>query len=103
MEHPLSRTTHTLDMAQVGQLAERLAAAHAPAVTVADLGLEGAAVPPSAVLTKVWWRGSPEFPDIFGDFGGPGEGGSPATHVQLHTKSLVELSRRLGLRHHWGV
>jgi hypothetical protein len=98
--HHLSRTTRTLDMAQIEQIDQQLAAPGAPAVTAADLGLDEAGTPAAAILTKVWLRGSPEFPDIFADFE---DGVGPRRQVQLHTPSLVALSRLLGLHHRWGV
>ena len=108
-EHHLSRATHTLDLAQLAQIDERLAASGAPTLTAADLGVADGAVPGAAVLLRVWCRGDPEFPDIFGDFGGPstpapGSAGRAAgTPVPLHTPSLHALSRLLGLHHRWGV
>lgn len=109
-EHHLSRATHTLDLAQLAQIDERLAASGAPTLTAADLGLADDAVPGAAVLLRVWCRGDPEFPDIFGDFGGPSTSASASagpvaagTHVRLHTPSLLALSRLLGLHHRWGV
>jgi len=101
--HPLSSTTHTLDMLQIDQIDARLTAPGALAVTAADLAVADPRVPPTARLTGVHWRGAPEFPDIHGDFAAvPGSPDAPV-HVPLHTAHLQELSRRLGLHHHWGV
>jgi hypothetical protein len=102
-EHSLSRTTHTLDMAQIAEIDERLTSPRAPSVTPLDLDLDVAGLAPSAVLTNVWWEGSPEFPYIYGDFSGVTDAGATPVHVQLHTPSLIRLSQLLGLHHRWGV
>jgi hypothetical protein len=102
-EHPLAPTTHTLDMAQIAQLNERLSAPGAAPITMADLGVAAAGVPSSAVLTKVWWEGSPEFPYIYGDLSAAAGGGTAPAHVLLHTQALRALSQALGLHHRWGV
>jgi hypothetical protein len=96
-EHPLSPTTRTVELAQLEQLNEALAAPGAPRVTAADLGLaEGpAGVAPGAVLVGVSFEGPPEYPYIRGSFDG--------RRVDLHTPALRELSRRLHLHHTWGA
>jgi hypothetical protein len=101
--HPLSRSTHTLDMAQLTEIGGRLAGTAAPRLTAAELGLGDGQIRGSAVLARVWWEGSPEFPDIYGDFSGDGGGGPAAGPILLHTTSLVKISHALGLHHRWGV
>lgn len=101
-QHPLSRTTHTLDMEQIAELDDRLVAPNARTVTAEELGIADARLAPSAALTKVWWEGAPEFPYIFGDFAAS-SGSGAAVHVALHTPHLLKLSQLLGLHHRWGV
>ncbi len=105
----LPPTTHTLEMAQVAELNERLRTVGAAnAVTAAALGMGGvslhlrgaAGLADDAVLVRLSWQGSPEFPDIFGHFG-PGRGGR--LQALLHTAALVELCHLLGVRQRWGV
>lgn len=106
--HRLSPSTHTLEMAQLAELEERLGAGPPP--TAADLGLEGAPVHgrpghrlvAGAVLTQVVWAGAPAFPDVHAVFA-EGPGGPGRLVVDLHTPALRALSSRLGLRHVWGV
>ena len=104
----LPRTTHTLEMAQVAELDARLADRGGPtAITAEDIGMAGARLHPTgaaalagdAVLVRVSWQGSPEFPDIYGHFG-PGRGPSEAL---LHTAALNRLAHSLGVRQCWGV
>lgn len=105
--HRLDPTTHTVEMTQLADLNERLAAqANGAVVTAADLGLEGARprapAPPlagSAALLRVCWDGAPEFPYIHGDFGSA----RLPVLVDLHTAALRELSHLLHARHVWGV
>ena len=93
LEHPVSPTTHTVELAQLEQLDEAIRAPGAPRITPADLGLTGG--PSGAVLTDVSYDGPPEYPYIHGSFDG--------RLVDLHTSALRELSRRLHLHHVWGV
>jgi hypothetical protein len=102
-------TTHTLEMAQVLELNERLRdRSGSTAITAGALGLGGVALHPAgaagladdAVLVRVSWQGSPEFPDVYAHFG-PGRGGR--LQVLLHTAALQELCHLLGLRQRWGV
>jgi len=94
-------------MAQIAELNARLGQVGGP--TAAQLGLDGVRprqrargpLPGTAVLTRVWWAGAPAFPDVRGVFDGSGAGGDLV--VDLHTPGLRTLSRRLGLRHAWGV
>lgn len=106
--HPLSASTHTVEMSQIADLNLRLAQVAGP--TAAQLGLDGVPVhletedtlPGHAVLVEVRWTGAPEFPDIHGVFAD--QPGAPAhLVVDLHTGALRALSRHLGLRHGWGV
>jgi hypothetical protein len=105
----LPSTTHTLEMAQVAELNARLRAEPAPAgITAASLGMGGAPLHPAAagrladdaVLVRLSWQGSPEFPDIYGHFG-PGRGGS--LQALLHTAALDRLGHRLRVRQRWGI
>jgi hypothetical protein len=105
----LPPTTHTLEMAQVAELNERLNRRPASAaVTAAALGMGGAPLQPSgaaglaadAVLVRLSWQGSPEFPDVYGHFGA-GRGGR--LQVLLHTAALDQLGKLLGIRQRWGV
>jgi hypothetical protein len=105
----LPPTTHTLEMAQVAELNECLRnRSSTTPVVAAALGLGGALLRPSggagladdAVLVRLSWAGSPEFPDIYGHFG-PGRGGR--LQVLLHTAALNELGHLLGVRQRWGV
>ena len=73
--HHLSPTTHTVEMAQIAEFNTRLEAHHGPAITAADLAMEGARphhasdrLPGSAELVRVAWDGAPEFPDIHAHF-----------------------------------
>jgi hypothetical protein len=96
-EHLLSPTTRTVELAQLEQLNEALAAPGAPRVTSADLGLaqNPAGPAPGLVLVGVSYEGPPDYPYIHGDFDG--------RRVDLHTPALRELSRRLHLHHTWGA
>lgn len=112
MTRSVPRTTHTLDMAQIEELNQRLAehTTHSR-VTAADLGLADGellngvdgGLPGEAVLVQLGWDGSPEFPYIHGRFsvaGGADPGG--LLHVDLHTAALKSLARKLGVRQRWG-
>lgn len=116
-----SRTTHTLEMAQIDALNDRLAQRRSQGtlITAADLGLAGApllpgragggAVSASAVVLSVGWDGDPEFPYLHARLSAgsePGPDATPTGHgprVDLHSAALQELGRRLGLRQTWGV
>jgi hypothetical protein len=109
--HHLPPTTHTVEMAQVAEFNARLEAHHGPAITAAELGLEGArprhhssdALPGTAELVRVSWDGAPEFPDIHAYFTSTPGAGDEEVVVDLHTAALRALSNRLNLRHVWGV
>jgi hypothetical protein len=108
--HPLDPTSHTIEMEQIDELNARLADEHAPTITSGDLGLTGALLPGSGgqslsgheLVMKVSWRGTPDFPDIYAEFGAQGTS-EPSSHLLLHTAQLRELSRRLHCTHHWGL
>ena len=110
--HHLPPTTHTIEMAQIAEFNTRLEAHQGPALTAAELGLEGAplhrrstgVLPGTAELIRVAWDGAPEFPDIHAHFdptAAPGT--SDVVVVDLHTAALRLLSHRLGMHHGWGV
>ena len=103
----LPPTTHTLEMAQVDELNDHLTAHAGAPVTAAAMGMGGAplhpraadTLPDTAVLVRLSWQGSPEFPDIYGHFG-PGEGPLQAL---LHTAALNELGHLLHVHQRWGI
>jgi hypothetical protein len=107
----LSQTTHTLVLAQVEQLNDRLADhRHPPSVVADELGLTGATeqsgedpegLPPGAVLTRLCCIGTPEWPYIHGHFRVP-DATDDSSGVEFHSAALRELSRRTGFRHVWG-
>jgi hypothetical protein len=125
--HDLSRSTHTLELDQLRELGERLAAPHAPTgLTAADLGVAGEAVSvrqpawyrhllhdvddvarlaPTSVLREIHAEGPPDFPYVWGRFSPVGYEEAPGTHpwldAPLHGDALHRLSRRFGLRHRW--
>lgn len=120
--HPsLSRTTHTLEMAQIDELNTRLAQHRAEGrpITAADLGLTGATllagrapggtVASSAVVTGIGWDGDPDFPYLHARFsagqdeGSEMAGSNHSPRVDLHSAALKELCRRLRLHQVWGT
>ena len=127
--HQIAPTTHTVELAQLAAINERLATGQgSPAITWADLPPDPASTSPSAgspapeaVLVRLSADGPPEFPYIQGHFALPAAGGTgsqpgPTAHatssagvtgspqvVGLHTAALQAVSHRLGLRHRWGV
>jgi hypothetical protein len=104
----LPPTTHTLEMAQVAELNQRLKERSGSSpLTAASIGMGSApqqpagagGLPGTAVLVRLSWQGSPEFPDIYGHFsGGPGP-----LQALLHTAALDRLCHHLDLRQRWGV
>jgi hypothetical protein len=121
LDHPMPTTTHTVEMAQLNEINDRLGATrNAPAVTAGELGLSGPAgpagsagsadsarstsngLPPSAVLVRLSWDGPPEYPYIHGHFAAA-VGQSATLAAELHTAALNELSHLVGLHHRWGV
>jgi hypothetical protein len=112
MTHSMPRTTHTLDMAQIDELNQRLDEHTRYAkVTADDLGLAGAellnemtgTLPGEAVLIQLGWDGSPEFPYIHGRFSVAGvQDAGSLLHVDLHTAALNKLAHKLDARQRWG-
>jgi hypothetical protein len=106
-EHSLSSSTRTVELAQLNQINEVLAAPEAPRVTAAELGLTqdptrpSCGVPAGAVLIHLSFDGPPEYPYIHGRFTASESGG--ALTVEMHTPALRELSHRLHLHHSWGA
>ena len=106
--HPMSVTTHTLEMQQVAELNNRLQ--RDSAITAGRLGLSQvdcrsggqlSRLPDAAELIEVAWAGSPDFPDVYGHFYIAGRPGHVV--VDLHTPALRQLSRMLGVGQAWGV
>ena len=109
LDHPMPPTTHTVEMAQLGELNDRLTGTNGAApVTAERLGLAAdsavsAAVPPTAVLLRLAWDGPPEYPYVHGHFS-PSAAQGPTITAEMHTAALRELSHLMGLNHHrWGV
>jgi hypothetical protein len=107
--HGLPATTHTVEMAQITDLNGRLENSRAAVITAAEIGMAGVDVAGagpttlegSAVLLRVSWEGSPEFPTVHGHFRNPGS--DQPRSADLHTHALKEISRRLHLHHRWGI
>ena len=100
-------TTHTIEMTQIKEINAKLRGRTGLVITASELPLETQPgdrhVPnPSGMLTRLSWKGSPSFPDIFGHFTTP-SGKESRRGVLLHTAALKEISHRLGLHHAWGV
>lgn len=103
MRHTVSASTHTVELQQLAELVERLTALPVSRRPTAE-ELEVSEVPAARRLAWLSWVGPPEFPFVRGHFGAPsGDGSAADAVVELHTDSLVRLSRGLGLRHRWGV
>lgn len=105
----LPPTTHTLEMEQVADLNARLTDRQgSPPCTAATLGMVGAPLHPigadgladAAVLVRVSWQGSPEFPDVYGHFR---VGRAHPVQALLHTAALNRVAHHLGVRQRWGV
>ena len=103
-------TTHTVDMAQIADLNDRLSdTQQGSGISASDLGLDGAtvrghspgALAGTALLVRLCWDGAPEFPYIHGHFSN-GTAGNGDLVVDLHTAALRTLSKRLHARHSWG-
>jgi hypothetical protein len=103
---PVPITTHTVEMDQIADLNHRLQGKPLRVVTAAELGLEGSKLlghastrlPGRAVLVRLCWDGSPEFPYIHAHFSA-----DSSLVVDMHTAALQALSHRLNLRQIWGV
>jgi hypothetical protein len=103
------RTTHTLELAQLADLNQRLSELGSR-ITASELGLAGAKslasrsdgeLPGSAALLRLAWDGPPAYPYIHAQFAGAGQ--QEVRIVDLHTAALKELGRRLGVRQQWGA
>jgi hypothetical protein len=113
-KYALPPTTHTVEMTQLAELNDRLAARDpAETISAADLGLadvivvshgdgEGLGLPAEALIERVCYQGPPEFPYIHAHFR-PDPAEIATLTVDLHTGALRELSHRLHLRDVWGV
>jgi hypothetical protein len=100
---PVAKTTHTVEVAQLEALNDRLATHHnRPRITAADLELPEPPLPGNAVLVRICWEGPPEYPYIHGHFRSPAEA-RPSMMADLHTQALTELTRRLHVRQQWGA
>jgi hypothetical protein len=78
--------------------ADELGLADAPLLNKVEGGLPG-----TAVLVKLGWDGSPEFPYIHGRFSVAGsQEADGLLHVDLHTAALKALAHKLGVRQRWG-
>lgn len=112
--YSLSRATHTVEMAQIAELNDHLAARESDdTICAGDLGLTDAIahsfgndnqceLPARTILESLSWDGSPGFPYVHGHF----RSGPPELRqftVDLHTPALRELSRLLHVREVWGV
>ncbi|HEX6760629.1 MAG TPA: hypothetical protein VF086_19810 [Propionibacteriaceae bacterium] len=94
-------------MAQIKEINASLRGQSGVVITASELPLETQSwdrrVPDaSALLTRLSWKGSPSFPDIFAHFTTP-SGKESRRGVLMHTAALNEISHRLGLHHAWGV
>jgi hypothetical protein len=122
--HPLARTTHTVEMAQIDDLNQRLArrSPERP-IMAADLDLAGApllrevdflhdwegvvaetgaTLPVDAKLIEIGWEGPPEFPYLHGRFQS-GISGEDDLLVDLHTHALRLLAGLLNVHQIWGA
>jgi hypothetical protein len=106
--HGLPATTHTVEMAQITDLNRRLSNAVSPVITAQELDMAAAGLVGGsstldgrAVLVRLSWEGSPEFPTVHGHFKETGTG--QVVTAELHTHALKEMSRRLHLQQRWGI
>jgi hypothetical protein len=111
--HPLSPTTHTVEMDQITALNAALGArAPGTSITAADLGLAGTPIldaapagstlAAEAVADHLCFDGDPEFPYVYAHFRN-GTSRSATDVVDLHTHAIRELTRLLHLRGLWGT
>lgn len=99
MHHQLSRTTHTVELAQLHEINAALACGQP--ITAASVGIP-ATMPGNAVLRYLEASGPPEYPYIYGHFGTPGS--ADTRRIELHTAHLRAISHHLCLTTHtWGV
>lgn len=111
--HQISSTTHTVEMAQIAAINNRLReweGAHA--INASLLGMQGVKLASGsvddddvlsgeAVITGLSFDGPPEFPYVHGHFTTDLSGHGSLT-VDLHTYALRKLSHLLGFQHLWG-
>jgi len=112
--HQISSTTHTVEMAQIAAINDRLRAREsAQAIHASNLGMQGVELssgsvhdndhdlPGEATITGLSFDGPPEFPYVHAHFITDLSGQGSLT-VDLHTDALRKLSHLLGLQHVWG-
>ena len=111
--HQISSTTHTVEMAQIAAINNRLhewEGGHA--INASLLGMQGVkrvsgsvddddVLSGEAVITGLSFDGPPEFPYVHGHFTTVPSGHGSLT-VDLHTDALRKLSHLLGFQHLWG-
>ena len=110
--HQVSSTTHTVEMAQIAAINDRLRERDSTReIRAGDLGMEGVelssvyvednGLPGGAVITGLSFDGPPEFPYVHGHFITDRSDHGSLT-VDLHTDALRKLSHLLGLQQVWG-
>jgi|SRR5471030_225061 hypothetical protein len=110
--HQISTTTHTVEMAQIAAINDRLREREsAHPINASLLGMQGVKLssgsvgdnilPGEAVITGLSFDGPPEFPYVHAHFMTDLSGHGSLT-VDLHTEALRKLSHLLGLQHLWG-
>ena len=112
--HQISRTTHTVEMAQIAEINDGLRAREGTrAIRASLLGMQGvkrspgsnddneSSLPEEASITRLSFDGPPEFPYVHGHFRTDLRDHGSLT-VDLHTDALRRLSHLLGLQHAWG-
>lgn len=112
--HQISSTTHTVEMAQIAEINDRLREREgAHAIRASLLGMQGvklspgrdgdddSSLPGEASITGLSFDGPPEFPYVHGHFRTDLSDHGSLT-VDLHTDALRKLSHLLGLQHVWG-
>ena len=111
--HQVSPTTHTVEMAQIAAISDRLREREgAHAINASLLGMQGVklssgredddnVLPGEAIITGLSFDGPPEFPYIHAHFITDLSDHGSLT-VDLHTDALRKLSHLLGFQHLWG-
>ena len=111
--HQISRTTHTVEMAQIAAINDRLRERESThAIHASQLGMQGVklslgigddgnVLPGEAIITGLSFDGPPEFPYVHAHFISDLSGHGSLT-VDLHTDALRNLSHLLGFQHLWG-